>query len=351
MRLPLLLLWTTLFVLGFLGGCQNKSQSEAPGNRPELVFRLASGMSPTTKLWEPANLFKQELEKASPEHGIEEGEIKVEFYDQGTIGSERQILEAAFFGIIEVVQINTSVVTTVEPSYSVLNLPYLFVNEQHLEHILNGSVGRQMLDKLQEHNLQGLSFFSAGFRNMFYRSDECAETPEGLNGLKIRVMESPIMINGINAIGPSATPIPFSELYQSIRTGVVDGAENSINVFVASRFYEAGINCFTFTQHTTDQHVLIANKRWLNSLEPKYRNRIMEVSKEIVPAFNLIWETATERATEEIKKQGVMVNTVRDKKPFVDRVEHIAERFLEDQPPLARELYEQIKENGSAFIK
>ncbi len=347
MRLALIILFGSFIAISTFG-CENDAPSDAE-NDPKLVIRLASGMNPNTKLWEPANLFKQALEKASPKHGIDAGEIEVKFYDQGTIGSERQILEAAYFGVIEVVQINTSVVTTVEPSYSVLNLPYLFINNQHLQDVLYGDVGRQMLDKLQEHGFQGLNFFSAGFRNMFYKAEQCADTPEELNGLKIRVMESPIMISGINAIGPSATPIPFSELYQSIRTGVVDGAENSINVFVASRFYEAGINCFTFTEHTTDQHVLVANADWLESLEPKYRQRILDVSEEIVPQFNLIWEKATQTATEQIKEQGVTVNSVENKQIFTERVVDIAEEFLSDQPEFARELYQQIKAKADNY--
>lgn len=333
-----------------LYGCNRTSQKDSTSEDPKLVFRLASEMNSNTKLWEPSNLFKQELEKASPKHAIKEGEIKVEFYDQGTIGSERQLLEAAYFGVVEVVQVNTSVVTTIEPSYSVLNLPYLFVNNKHVKNILYGSVGQKMLDKLRDHRLQGLSFFSAGFRNMFYRSGKCAETPRELAGLKIRVMESPIMINGINAIGPSATPIPFSELYQSIRTGVVDGAENSINVFVSSRFYEAGINCFTFTEHTTDQHVLIASTKWLDSLEPGYRERILEVSKKVATKFNAIWKEATQSATEEIKKQGVNVNPVKDKEVFIRRVSTIAEEFLKDQPKFSEELYRQISEEGKKYI-
>lgn len=342
-----------IFLLVFIlihPGCEQAPESGKTSGGPELVVRLASGMNPSTRLWEPANLFKKELEKASPEHGIEEGEIKVEFFDQGTIGSESQLLEATFFDVIDVIQINTSVVTTVEPSYAVLNLPYLFLNAEHLETTLYGEVGQQMLDKLQEHRLQGLGFFSAGFRNMFYRADQCAETPEGLNGLKIRVMESPIMISGINAIGPSATPIPFSELYQSIRTGVVDGAENSINVFVSSRFFEAGINCFTLTEHTTDQHVMIANLKWLQSLPPNYNKRIMEVSNKIVPEFNRIWEKATQNAAEEIKEQGVTVNEVADKTVFLEQVSEIAEQFLQGQPPFSRELYQQIRNDGDKYL-
>lgn len=349
MRLPILIYLAFTLAVSF-SGCKRTSQTDSAGGHPELVFRLASEMNSNTKLWEASNLFKRELEKASPEHRIKKGEIKVEFYDQGAIGTERQLLEACFFGVVEVVQINTSVVTTVESSYSVLNLPYLFVNGNHLKSILYGEVGQKMLNKLRDHRLQGLAFYSGGFRNMFYRAEQCADTPEELAGLKIRVMESPIMINAINAIGPSATPIPFSELYQSIRTGVVDGAENSVNIFISYKYYETGINCFTFTEHSTDQHILVANAKWLDSLEPKYQKRILQVAKQIVPEFNLIWEKAIQNATAQMKEQGVTVNAVKNKNVFIERVDKIAEQFVNNHSAFSRELYRQIKEEGKNFL-
>jgi TRAP-type C4-dicarboxylate transport system substrate-binding protein len=260
-----------LLLLLSLAGCSGTNVDDSSAE-PTLVFRLALELKPETIIWEASHLFKEELSKASPEHDIAEGEIEVQFYDRGMIGTERQLLEACYFGVVEVVQINTSVVTTVEPYYALLDLPYLFVSEAHHEGVLNGPIGDELLAKLNGHGFEGLGFYCAGFRNLFYKTSQgkpCAESPGELAGLKIRVMESPVMINSINAMGPTATPIPFSELYQSLRTGVVDGAENSGKVFVSSKYHETGCNCFTLTEHITNQHVLIASGEWFDNLQPK----------------------------------------------------------------------------------
>lgn len=331
-------------------GCGNRNNTSSE-EQPGLKFRLALELNNQTRLWDASSLFKAELEKADPKLGIEEGEIQIEFYDSGTIGTERQLLEAAYFGVIEIIQINSSVVTTVEPAFSILDLPFLFYNNQHLKETLYGDIGHTMLDRLTNHGLQGLSFYSGGFRNMFYtrQAEECASVPEELQGLKLRVMESPVMINALNAIGPTATPIPFSELYQSIRTGMVDGAENSADIVASYRYYETGVDCFTLTEHFTNQHLLIANATWLDSLEPKYKQRIQKVAGDIVPEFDRIWTKTIEQALEDLEQQGITVNKVENKQIFFDRVVHIADQFLDQNPQVPRELYQQIITEGNKY--
>ncbi|WP_439490260.1 TRAP transporter substrate-binding protein [Algoriphagus sp.] len=327
------------------GGCSPK-EIEAGHDTVRLKFRLGLELNADTKIWEVSSLFKTELEKASPKDNIKEGEIEVEFYDQGSIGSERQLLEAGYFGVVEMMQVNTAVVTAIEPAFGILNLPYLFQDEAHHQRVLNGEPGREILLKLAKHNLQGLGFYSAGFRNMFYKYSTdapCPNSPTDLKGLKIRVMESPTMISTINAMGASAAPLPFSELYQGIKTGVVDGAENSAKVFISSRYHEAGINCFTLTEHTTDQHVLIANRDWLQSLDPKYKRRIEEVSRDIIPAFNSIWEETTLNALSQIEEVGVRINGVENKDAFLKAVEPVYEHFFKSYPEVSYSLYETIK--------
>lgn len=332
-------------------GCGERTSTNKGEREPAVVFRLALELNSGTKLWAASDLFRKELAKASPEDGIEAGEIRVEFYDQGMIGTERQLLEACYFGVVEVIQINSSVVSTVEPSFLTLDLPFLFVSDEHLRSTLNGEIGQELLDKLRDHRLQGLGFYTAGFRNMFYQTDgPCAETPEQLEGLKIRVMESPVMVDSINAIGASATPIPFSELYQALKTGVVDGAENSAEIFVAYKYSETGCNCFTLTEHFTNQHIIIANATWLDSLEPKYRRRIQEVAREIVPEFNLIWDTAVATSYKQMESEGVTVNTVRSKRPFIDEVQRIPEEFFQRHPEVPRDVYEKIRRSAEDFL-
>jgi TRAP-type C4-dicarboxylate transport system substrate-binding protein len=328
-------------------GCGDSQAEPAdPAIRPQLVFRLALELKPETVIWEASNLFKQEIEKASPEDGIAAGEIMVEFYDRGMIGTERQLLEACYFGVIEVVQINSSVVTTVEPTYGLLDLPYVFVDESHHERVLNGPIGEEMLAALHDHGFEGLSFYCLGFRNMFYKSrdnEPCADTPSDLAGKKIRVMESPVMIDSVNAIGPIATPLSHSELYQSLRTGVVDGAENSARIFMSEHYYETGCNCFTLTEHFTNQHVMIASRSWLEGLPTKYQKRIREAARQVVPAFNDVWDGEGRKALAEMQEKGVTVNRVADKVPFFERVTSVANDFFKRYPTVPRELYDRIR--------
>ncbi|WP_405380355.1 TRAP transporter substrate-binding protein DctP [Maribacter sp. LLG6340-A2] len=338
----LILICTTSILLS----CGDKNSKNKNKNAPKLRFRLALELKPETKIWEVSNLFQTELEKASDKFDIKEGEIKVDFYDQGAIGTERQLLEACNFGVIEMVQVNSAVVTSIEPAFAILNLPYLFKNEAHHQNVLNGNTGKEMLNLLEQHSLKGLGFYSAGFRSMFYKFPKekpCIQKPDELNGLKIRVMESPTMIATINAMGASASPLPFSELYQGIKTGVVDGAENSAKVFTSYHYEEAGCNCYTLTEHSTDQHVLIANEDWLNSLEPKYRKRILEVSKDIIEPFNIIWKKTTEKALIQIENDAVRVNVIADKSDFVTSVQPVYNHFFQLYPNVSKSLFNQIK--------
>lgn len=316
-----------------------------------VTFRLALELNNQTRLWDASHFFRTELEKASPEHGIKEGEIRVEFYDSGKIGTERQLLEANYFGVVEIIQINSSVLTTLEPAFAILDLPFIFYNNDHLKSTLYGDLGREMMDKLKPYGLRGLSFYSGGFRNMFYKRhrEECAETPEELEGLRLRVMESPVMINSMNAMGPRATPIPHSEVYQAIRTGVIDGAENSAAIVASYRYHEAGVDCLTVTEHFTNQHILIANGDWLDSIEEKYRNRIYEVAFEIIPEFNRIWEITVEDAIQTLEKQGVTVNNIENKEAFIERTVSIAEQFLSNNPRVPDDLYQKIRELGQQY--
>jgi len=238
------------------------------------------------------------------------------------------------------------VVTSIEPTFAILNLPYLFMDDAHHQNVLNGDTGKEILGLLGKHNLIGLGFYSAGFRNIFYKfpkEEPCVEKPEELKGLKIRVMESPTMIATINAMGASAAPLPFSELYQGIKTGVVDGAENSAKVFSSYRYEEAGCNCYTLTEHSTDQHVLIANKDWLNTLEPKYKKRILEVSKSIIEPYNIIWSETTKEALRQIEDAEVRVNRISDKSEFIRTVEPVYDYFFDTYPKVSKSLFNRIK--------
>lgn len=333
-----------IIVLLFITGCQSKTK-ESEGVKPKLVFRLANELKPDSKIWEISNLLRNELEKASPDGTIQAGEIQVVFYDQGTVGSERQLLENCYFDVLEMVQVNSSVVTMIDPAYSILDLPYLFTSQDQHFDILYGEIGQKFLDRIEKLNLHGLGFYGTGFRNMFYKHKEdeiTVESPKDFKGLKIRVMESPVMINSINAIGASATSIPFSELFQAMKTGVVDGAENSARIFMSYKYYEAGCNQFTLTEHFANQHVVIANAKWFSALEFKYQKRIKEAISISQRQFDEVWKHTTEESLKDMQEYGVRVNEIKDKTPFIREANKIIEQYSREYPDEAKELLYNI---------
>lgn len=339
------LLYLLLIPLLLLAGCAPNMTGESVESVPKLVFRLSNELKPDSRIWEVSNLFRNELEKASPDGEIKAGEIKVVFYDQGTVGSERQLLESCYFDVLEMVQVNSSILTTIDPVYSILDLPYLFVTEEQHTKVLNGEIGEKFLRRLARFNLHGLGFYSTGFRNLFYKYPVDSievNAPHDFRGLKIRVMESPVMINSINALGATATPIPFSELFQSMKTGVVDGAENSARIFMSYKYYEAGCNQFTLTEHFANQHILIANAKWFASLEPKYRKRITEAIAISRQKFDEIWKHTTEESLNEMQKHGVRINEIKDKTPFITRANKVIEQFSNRYPEESEELLFEI---------
>lgn len=343
-----------VFVIGLLlfASCSGNKQEAKQASKAKLVFRLGNELKPDSRIWEASNLFKVEVEKAAPELGIEEGEIQVEFFDQGSIGTERQLLESCYFGVIEMVQVNSSVVTTLEPCFSILDLPYLIVSEEQLNEVLYGEIGEEFLQSLTSNRLLGLGFYSNGFRSLFFKQNppKPIATPEDLRGLKIRVMESPVMIGSINAIGATATPIPFSELFQSIKTGVVDGAENSARIFMSYKYYEAGCNQFILTEHFATQHMIVTNNEWFNSLEPKYQQRIREAIKISQPKFDRIWEETTEESLAEMKAEGVNIVAIEDKTPFVSRANAIISDFEKKSSSRTQVLIHKIRQLRDKYI-
>jgi TRAP-type transport system periplasmic protein len=336
--------WLTA-VCALVAGCARPAPTagSSPAIEPVLVFRMALQPNPANKVWEAASLVRQEIEERSG------GRIKVMFYDSGVIGDERALLMNCYLGIVEMVQCTSSVVTTLDPTYSLLDLPYLFVDEEHHLRVLNGPIGRELLDGLRRHRLQGLAFYSCGFRNLFNARGVSVTAPADLRGMKIRVMESPVMIRSINAMGGSATPLSAGELFQAMRTGVVDAAENNATVFVSEKFFEAGARNFSLTEHFANQHVLVANRDWLDRVareHPDLHRIIVEAPDRILAEYNRRWNAGILESLRAIEAAGVVVNAVPDKRAFVERVRPLFEDFLRRHPEVDPGLLRRIQLEG-----
>ena len=340
-RSKVFILSFVLLPLIFSGGCDRSPSENSKSVRPDIVFRLGTVVTPTNRGWEAARLIKENLEKQS------KGRIQVRLYDSGVLGAERQLLETCYFGVIEMVLCTSSVITTIDPTFSILDLPYLFTNQEHQERVLHGPVGEELLSGLKKRKLQGLAFYALGMRHIFNAKGRAIREPADLKGLKIRVMESPIMIDALNAMGASATPLSHSELFQALKTGVVDGAENNPMQFMAAKYFEAKCLNFSLTSHFANQMVLVVSQTWLEQIRrdhPDLHDLIQRIPREIVPQYKGLWDEGVRQSFDRMKKENVTVNSVEKIEPFLKKVRPVYDSFFEKYPEIPHRWIDKIRE-------
>ena len=165
------------------------------------------------------------------------GKLKIEIYPNSQLGSERQCLELLQIGSLGMTKVSAAVMENFSPDLKVFGYPYLFRDNEHRFKIYDGPIGQKLLLEGEEYWLRGLTYFDAGNRSFYTKNTEI-DKPSDLEGLKIRVMQSPTAINLVKSFGGSPTPISWGELYTGLQQGVVDGAENNLPSFYTSKHYE-----------------------------------------------------------------------------------------------------------------
>lgn len=233
------------------------------------------------------------------------GKLKLEIYPSQQLGTERQCLELLQIGSLDMTKVSVGVLENFAPKMKVLGLPYLFRDREHSFAVLDGPIGKMLLDDGKKYRLKGLGYYDAGSRS-FYTKDKPINNPDDLKGLKIRVMESVTAVDMVNGLGGSPTPISWGELYTSLQQGVVDGAENNPPSFYLSRHYEV-CKYYSLDEHTVLPDVLLAGTHlWekLTEQEQIWLNESVEVS---ITYQRKLWMSAEQEALHAVQEAGVSI--------------------------------------------
>lgn len=202
------------------------------------------------------------------------GRIKVTVYGAGSIGAEREYVEGIRGGTVEA-GIASGVLTNFFPAAAITDIPYLFPSSKVAWDVLDGPFGDKMRALfLQQTGMRALGFAEVGFRH-FTNSVRPIKTPADLKGMKVRVMETPVYVNMLKAVGANPTPIAWTETYTALQTGVVDGQENPIGSILSGKLYE--VQKYT----TLDGHVygvdwFIINEKFFQSLPPELQYIVLD---------------------------------------------------------------------------
>jgi|TARA_B110000967_G_scaffold210070_1_gene270213 tripartite ATP-independent transporter DctP family solute receptor len=267
------------------------------------------------------------------------GTLKVKIFPDGQLGSEREVLELLQIGSVAITKVSAATLSNFVPEYHVLGVPYLFRDKQHQFDVLEGEVGKSILQKGEKFWLRGLCYYDAGSRS-FYTSNKAIRTPDDLKGLKIRVMNNQMAINLVDALGGSATPMAYGELYTAIQQGVVDGAENNPPSFVSSNHYEVS-KYYTLDQHSSVPDVLLIGTKYWNKLSSQEKVWVQEAASESSQAQKKFWNESVEESMAKAKKAGVEI-IIPEKALFQEQSKSVLEAFQKEYPEM-RDILNKIK--------
>ena len=201
------------------------------GPARDLVIRASSSSAADEPMVRGLERFGEEL---AAETG---GRIRVEVYPNNALGNERDVLELAILGAVELTAPSNAPLATFVPEMLVFDLPYLFRDRPHMYAVLDGPVGRRFEVPVAERGLVLLGYFEAGLRHLMTR-DRPVERTDDLAGLKIRTMENPLHLRAFEAFGASPLPMAYGEVYTALEQGVIDGAEAAPSNYYSKRFHE-----------------------------------------------------------------------------------------------------------------
>lgn len=267
------------------------------------------------------------------------GALKVKIFPDGQLGSEREVLELLQIGSVAATKVSAATLSNFVPEYNILGIPYLFRDKQHLFDVLEGPIGKSILEKGSKFWLRGLCYFDAGSRS-FYTIDKAIRTPEDLKGLKIRVMNNQMAINMVNSLGASATPLSYSELYTAMQQGVVDGAENNSPSFVSSNHYEIS-KYYTLDQHSFVPDVLLIGTKYWEKLSEDEKLWVQDAADQSAQAQKKYWNDSVDESMKIAKGAGVEI-IIPDKALFAEKSISVIQDFVIKYPEMAP-IVNQIK--------
>jgi tripartite ATP-independent transporter DctP family solute receptor len=243
------------------------------------------------------------------------GAIRVDIYPAAQLGDARTIVEGVQMGTIEMADIENGPMGRFVPEAMLWDLPFIFRDIDHAHNILDGDVGKYVQKKYDDVGIRHLAYNDGGFR-YFTNNVRPVRNMDDLQGLKIRVMESKVMIDTINAFGASAVPMAFGELYTALQQGVVDGQENPMNLIYSQRFYEVQ-KYLSLSGHFYYPRQYITNLNWFNNLSEEHQKVIAEAARE---ACDIQREELAKYEIEMkkvLQEKGMEINEV-DKTNFIE---------------------------------
>lgn len=267
------------------------------------------------------------------------GRICVEVFHSAQLGEEKDTIEQTKFGVIDLNRVSMGPFNNIIEETKVVALPYIFRSEEHMHQVMDGDIGADIGKAFEPHGFIVLAYYDGGSRS-FYNSQKPIRSIDDLKGMKVRVMQSDIFVDMMSALGANATPMPYGEVYSSIQTGVLDGAENNWPSYESSGHFEVA-KYYTLDQHLMVPEVLVMSKVSWDKLSPADQALVRQAAKDSVPYMREQWQAREKASEDKVRAAGSEVIGEIDKTPFIDAMVPVYEKHVKSDT--LKSLVERIR--------
>jgi len=317
-----------------LGSTLSLGQVQAADDIRPRMIRFGYGLNEDSNQGRAAKLLAEEVAKASG------GKLKVRTFASASLGSDDQMQNALIGGAQEMMVGSTATLVGISKEMAVWDTPFLFTDPRQADQVLDGPVGRQVMDKLEEKGLVGLVYWENGFRNVT-NSARPIEKLEDFEGIKLRVMPNPVFIDTFKRMGANAVPLPFSELFTALETKAVDGQENPYNTILSSKFYEVQ-KYLSVTNHVYSPWIVTVSKRWWDGLSATEQGILMDAAEKARDAEREDTRREASQALAALKERGMQINEVSPEE--IQRMREQAQPAIQTViDAVGQELFDQVQ--------
>lgn len=264
-----------------------------------IVIKFSHVVAKDTPKGKAAEKFKALAEAAT------KGRVKIELYPNSTLYKDKEELEALQLGAVQMLAPSLAKFGPLGvKEFELFDLPFIFNDKQALYRVTQGPIGQDMLKKLESKGIRGLAYWDNGFKMM--TSNRPMRVPADMKGLKLRIQSSKVLDEQMRALGANPQVMAFSEVYQAMQTGVVDGSENPPSNIFTQKMHEVQKH-LTVTNHGYIGYVVIVNKKFWDKLPADIRTELELAMKEATEYANNIAQQENDQALENIRKSGKTV--------------------------------------------
>ena len=268
------------------------------------------------------------------------GEITLQMFHGGTLGSQPDAIEQVRIGGLQIGNFNLGPIGPIAPEANVVSLPFIFKDVPHMFRVLESKGGEMIAAGMEAKGLVPLAWYDAGARS-FYNGAKPINAPADVSGMKVRVMNNDLYSGMISQLGGNPSPMAFAEVYQALKTGVVDGAENNWPSYESTGHFEVA-GYYSLSQHLIIPECVCINADVYNGLTDDQKAAVREAAEESAELQRKLWAEREAASREKVVAAGVKFNEIADKAPFQSAMTPVFEGFLKDNPDL-RPLVEVIQ--------